>query len=145
MKRIKFTSDATQKSRNIHYIRQYREIPTDSAVLNAIIDAQADTAYNEYEKEIKQDIVDRIMFACETILTEHQLTVLKMWIDGKTQAQIADELGIQQTSINKAIHGIYTVKDGKRIQSGGLLKKIRLWAEKDEVLQQMLETLKGGS
>ena len=145
MKRIKFSEPTTQKQKNIHYIRQYREIPTDDAVLASIIDSQQSEQTNEYEEEIKQDIVDRILHQCETLLTPHQLTILKMWMQGKTQSAIADELGIQQTSVNKAIHGIVTYDaDGNKIQFGGFLKKIRLWAEKDPVIKEMFHAIAGG-
>jgi len=145
MRRIKFSEPNAQKQKNIHYIRQYREIPTDAAVLASIIDSQQCTQTNEYEEEIKQDIVDRILHECETLLTEHQLAVLKMWMQGKTQSAIADELGIQQTSVNKAIHGVVTYDEkGNKVVFGGFLKKIRLWAEKDPVIKEMFTALQGG-
>ena len=57
-------------------------------------------------------------------LTEHQRNVLLMRLDGKTQNQIAEHLGITQSAVHKALHGNIDYKNNKK-RYGGVYKKLK--------------------
>jgi len=55
-------------------------------------------------------------------LTERQREVLLMYSNGMTQTEIADKLGVNQSSITKSLNGNTDYQNGKQVY-GGLKKK----------------------
>lgn len=70
-------------------------------------------------------------------LTEHQKTVLLLRLEGRTQNEIAEHLGITQSAVHKALHGNIDYKNDKK-RYGGVYKKIKKICMKDERVQNIL-------
>ena len=62
-----------------------------------------------------------------TKLTDKQIKVVQLWLAGKTQVEIAKELGITQGAISLAWHGVNGY--------GGIIKKLRRLIEKEVELK----------
>lgn len=73
-------------------------------------------------------------------LTDHQRTVLLLRLDGKTQNEIADHLGITQSAVHKALHGNIDYKNDKK-RYGGVYKKIKKICMKDERVNNILQEI----
>ena len=65
------------------------------------------------------DVIYDIIFGEN--LTEHQRTVLLLRLEGKTQNEIAEHLGITQSAVHKALHGNIDYKNNKK-RYGGVYK-----------------------
>lgn len=72
-------------------------------------------------------------------LTEHQRNILNMHINGMNQSQIADALGIHQTSVHKALHGNFDYDYEKTY--GGIFKKVLRFYRKDEKFMNLVARL----
>jgi predicted DNA-binding protein YlxM (UPF0122 family) len=73
-------------------------------------------------------------------LTDHQRTVLLLRLDGKTQNEIAEHLGITQSAVHKALHGNIDYKNDKK-RYGGVYKKIKKICLKDERVLSILQDI----
>ena len=73
-------------------------------------------------------------------LTEHQRTVLLLRLEGKTQNDIAEHLGITQSAVHKALHGNIDYKNNKK-RHGGVYKKIKKICMKDERVVEILNLI----
>lgn len=74
-------------------------------------------------------------------LTDHQRTVLLLRLEGKTQNDIAEHLGITQSAVHKALHGNIDYKNNKK-RYGGVFKKIKKICLKDTRVQELLRLIK---
>ena len=70
-------------------------------------------------REVLLDELYQIMFG--NYLTDHQKKILFMRLEGKTQNQIADHLGITQSAVHKALHGNIDYQNNKK-RYGGIIK-----------------------
>ncbi len=70
-------------------------------------------------------------------LTPHQKKILTMRLSGMTQSQIADQVGITQSAVHKAMHGNIDYKNNMK-RYGGIVKKLRKICEKNEKIQDIL-------
>ena len=89
-----------------------------------------------------QDLRDELLAATYDIifgenLTEHQKTVLLLRLEGRTQNEIAEHLGITQSAVHKALHGNIDYKNDKK-RYGGVYKKIKKICMKDDRVQEIL-------
>lgn len=77
-----------------------------------------------------------------TKLTKRQREVITLYAKGHTQTEIAQKLGVNQSSITKSIHGNVDYRNGKRVY-GGAKKKLEKYAEQDleiiEILRKIAE------
>ena len=73
----------------------------------------------------------------DTSLTDRQREVIRLYAQGKTQIEIANMLGVNQSSITKSIHGNCDYRNGKKIY-GGAKKKLNRVADSDPEIQSIL-------
>jgi len=73
-------------------------------------------------------------------LTEHQKKILFMRLMGKTQNEIAEHLGITQSSIHKAMHGNIDYKNQKK-RYGGIVKKLQKLCKNNEKVNEILSKI----
>lgn len=80
------------------------------------------------EKEaFKQAAVEQIRELINTQLTPRQQQMIDLYFyQNKTQAEIADELGVSQQVVSKALFGV--LRDGQKV--GGAIKKLRKLCDK---------------
>ena len=94
---------------------------------------------NSYSDEIvayRSELIEELFNIINSEnLTEHQRTVLYHVLSGKTQNEIANELGITQSAVHKALRGNLDYKN-KRKRYGGVFKKLKkLCKENPKVLE----------
>ena len=94
-------------------------------------------AYNEELLDLQDELKKRVWEIIEEGLTKRQKEVIKLYIQNKTQNEIAKQLGINQTSVHKVIKGNIDYKSGKR-RYGGALKKIKKLCRADKLIQDIL-------
>jgi DNA-binding CsgD family transcriptional regulator len=131
---------------------QYQQLFAEIACANEMMEAFPNSdsicerlcpfAYDETVLELEDRLKVEFWRIVEASLTDRQKQVIKLYADGYTQMEIAKKLGINQSSITKAIHGNcqYLPGEGKRTY-GGCEKKLKKIVEKDEVIQDILRQL----
>jgi predicted DNA-binding protein YlxM (UPF0122 family) len=137
------------KSSSSQYL--YREVVVDPVILATVYLGDAKFHIHEVElkeefKELQDALVVRVMDVIQTQLTERQREVMiKTYIEGRTQMEVADLLGVCQTTVHKIISGNIDYSNGGR-RYGGALKKIRRLCETDQEIKDILgrmEEIKG--
>lgn len=93
------------------------------------------------EKEINIVLGEYVLSQMHVVLTPTQYAVWQGLLQGIAQTKIADNLGINQSTISKTLYGVpqYSAK-GKPMR-GGIFRKIRKWSQKDELYKQFQELL----
>lgn len=129
-------------------LSSFVEISVDPVLMNNFSNEESMgyylNSYNSTEnfQKLKNDLYDEVMDIIQNHLTDRQRQVTVMtYIDGKTQNEIATELGVVQTTAHKTLRGnIDYVNGGKRY--GGALKKIRKLCKKNERIQEILKEMR---
>ena len=98
-------------------------------------------AYNEEIEELKDKLKEEVWRLIFANLTSRQAEILELYAKGWTQSEIAKKLGINQSSITKAINGNVDYKNGKKIY-GGSKKKIMKLIETDVKIQEIFNRIK---
>lgn len=139
-----------KKNKSDSYQHKIVEITIDPVILNDFpldtgLGAQVNLAmYSEEFYELRQQLIDEVMRIVSTNLTKRQAEVVMLRLEGKTQIQIAEQLGIHQTTVHKLLSGNIDYANGKK-RYGGAVKKLKKICDKDNkvinILQQM-ESLK---
>lgn len=111
------------------------------------------TNYSYKIKELQLQLFDRILALLHRHCTDNQIQVTKMYyLEGKIMPDIAKELGRNYTAIYYCINGStvyykkgvkttprgYTEKVPKGYTSGGVIKKLKNVALKDEICLDLL-------
>lgn len=96
--------------------------------------------------DLMQELADKIRFIVDNKLTERQKVVIqKIYYEGKTQTEAAQELGIVQPSVHKSLLGnlIYLNNFSKEPHKryGGAFKKIRKICDNDAEIQNILNKI----
>lgn len=86
-------------------------------------------------REMLLDELYQIMFG--DYLTSHQKKILFMRLEGKTQNEIADHLGITQSAVHKALHGNIDYQNDKK-RYGGIIKKLKKICSNNTRIQEIL-------
>lgn len=136
------------RRRNKSDAYQYRivEISVDPALLSEFpliesLGAQLNLAkHSERFDELRSQLIEEVLRLVKTGLTERQSEVVQLRLMGKTQIQIAEELGVHQTTVHKLISGNIDYKNGKK-RYGGAIKKLRKLCDRDENIQLILEEM----
>ena len=136
------------RKRNKSDSYQYKivEIAVDPAILNdfPLIDGlgpQLNLAkYSERFHELRQQLMKEVLRIINTNLTERQCEVITLRLEGKTQIQIAEQLGVHQTTVHKLLMGNIDYANGKK-RYGGAIKKLKKICEKDAVVLEILEEM----
>jgi predicted DNA-binding protein YlxM (UPF0122 family) len=115
-------------------------IMSDLSLAQGITYRMQPDSYNELYWQYKEQLKNRLFELVEENLTDRQKQVIKLWMDGFTQNEIAKKLGINQTSVHKVICGNIDYKNEKR-RYGGALKKLKKICEVDLEIQRLLRKL----
>jgi DNA-binding CsgD family transcriptional regulator len=99
-------------------------------------------AYDETVLDLEDRLKEEFWRIVEEALTDRQKQVVRLYADGYTQMEIAKALGINQSSITKALAGNcqYLPEGGKRTY-GGCKKKLRKFIENDDAIQEILRLI----
>jgi predicted DNA-binding protein YlxM (UPF0122 family) len=122
----------------------YKEISVDPDILTQILEAgESRQEDNQIVQEIKHELAEYIVSQCPTVLTGVQWSVLQLWLQGRySQQQIADLLGVSQTTICKTLNGNDAYNpDGTVTRYGGIIAKLQGWASTDPYCLQLLQEM----
>lgn len=122
-----YKPDKKRPTRSEHYQHVIMEFTLPEVVWNSF--SAPDEACLPMSDELKEELLaldDRLrvwlLHIIDTLLTDHQKKVITLIGQGKTQMEVAEELGITQPTITKTLHGNQDIKQGKFY--GGVTKKI---------------------
>jgi DNA-binding CsgD family transcriptional regulator len=96
--------------------------------------------YNEDLMDLEDQLKVEFWRVVDTLLTDRQREVIRLYADGYTQMEIAKMLNVNQSSITKSLNGNVDYKNGKRVY-GGARKKIRKIIENDEKIKEILQKI----
>jgi DNA-binding CsgD family transcriptional regulator len=136
------------KKKNKSDAYQYRiiEIAIDPGILSDFssdesLAAQLErSGYSEEIQELRDQLMGEVRRLIHTRLTERQMQVVLLFLQGKTQIQIGKKLGICQPSVHKALKGNIDYKNGAA-KYGGAIKKLQKLCANDEKIQAILERI----
>jgi DNA-binding CsgD family transcriptional regulator len=97
--------------------------------------------YNEDLIELEEQLKKEFWRVVDTLLTDRQRQVIRLYADGYTQMEIAKMLNVNQSSITKSLNGNVDYKNGKKIY-GGARKKIRKIVENDDKIKDILAKMR---
>jgi len=96
--------------------------------------------YDENLMDLEDQLKIEFWRVVDTLLTDRQREVIRLYADGYTQMEIAKMLNVNQSSITKSLNGNVDYKNGKRVY-GGARKKIRKIIESDEKIKEILQKI----
>ena len=89
-------------------------------------------------KTLQDDLMTKVTEIIMSKLTERQREVMiKTYFEQRTQMEVADLLGVCQTTVHKIIMGNIDYSNGAK-RYGGAIKKIRKLCDEDEEIRQIL-------
>lgn len=95
--------------------------------------------FSEEFYELRQRLIQEVLRIVDTCLTERQAEVIILRLKDLTQIQIAEKLGIHQTTVHKLLMGNIDYANGKK-RYGGAIKKLKKICSKDhKVLNILIE------
>lgn len=140
---------AKKKNRSDNYQHKIVEISVDPVVLNDFpiyngLGAQLNiAAHSEEFYELRQQLLNEVIKIIKSDLTERQAEVVLLRLEGKTQIQIAEQLGIHQTTVHKLLQGNIDYRNDAKKRYGGAVKKLKKLCAKNarilEILNKMEE------
>ncbi len=122
------------------------EIPVDHDILGlysnekSISSALNPFQYSEELMLLKDELAIVTWELCNRELTKRQLEVISLMRDGYTQHEIANALGVNQSSVTKSISGNIDYKNGG-VAYGGSIKKLRKLIKNDPKIQEILKRI----
>jgi len=98
---------------------------------------------SEEFRDLKEQLLTEVMRLVRTRLTPNQGRVVALTLAGRTQAEIAQQLGCHQTSVHKCLKGNidYRYPNGPR-RHGGAIKRLQVLCAKDKKVCKILEEMK---
>jgi RNA polymerase sigma factor (sigma-70 family) len=104
----------------------YWEISVDPNVLARFPAAEAEPRRDLQKQRLLDEAVANLRTIIETGLTPRQREIVQMYFfDGRTEAEIAQQLGIAQQVVSRHLYG--ALRSGRRV--GGAMAKLRKLAE----------------
>ena len=104
----------------------YWEIPVDPDVLARFPAAEAEPPRDTEKQRMLDEAVAQLRTVIESGLTPRQREIVQMYFfDGRTEAEIAQQLGIAQQVVSRHLFG--ALRAGRRV--GGAMAKLRKLAE----------------
>lgn len=94
--------------------------------------------HSEQVRDLRTQLMEEVRRLIRTSLTQRQMEVVTLFLQGKTQIEIGKELGICQPTVHKTLRGNKDYKNGG-VKYGGVIKKLQKLCSKDT---QVLEILK---
>ncbi len=136
------------KKRSRSDVYQYRmvEVSIDPYILShfSIEDGFGEqirtSGYSEEIMELRKTLMNEIYRLIKTILTERQKEVINLRLNGLTQVEIAEALGIHQTTVHKTISGNIDYKNGEA-RYGGAIKKLQKACIRDDKIKDLLKRI----
>lgn len=127
---------------------QYRiiEIAIDPFILSDFpsedgLGAQANSSgYSEELAELRQQLIKEVRRLIKSVLTKRQTQVMNLHLQGKTQVEIGQKLGIHQVTVHNTIRGIIDYNNGGA-RYGGAIKKLRKMCFRDERVLAILKRI----
>lgn len=97
-------------------------------------------SYNDDIAELEDELKKEFWRIVETLLTDRQREVIRLYADGYTQMEIAKILNVNQSSVTKSINGNVDYKNKRRVY-GGTKKKLLKIIESDEKIKEILQKI----
>jgi DNA-binding CsgD family transcriptional regulator len=135
-----------KKNKSDSYQHKIIEITVDPAILNDFsvnngLGAQLNLSkYSDEFYDLKEQLMKEILRVVSDCLTKRQMEVVTLRLKGKTQIQIADQLGIHQTTVHKLLMGNIDYANGKK-RYGGAIKKIKKICARDAKVLEILDKI----
>jgi predicted transcriptional regulator len=135
-----------KKNKSDSYQHKIVEISVDPSILSEFplaesLGSQLNLSkHSERFDELRDSLLNRVLFVINCGLTGRQAQVITLRLEGKTQIQIAEELGIHQTTVHKTLMGNIDYANNKKCY-GGAIKKLRKLCNKDVEIQVILEEM----
>ena len=98
-------------------------------------------AYNEEVLQLEEELRKEFWRIVDTLLTDRQKEVIRLYADGYTQMEIAKMLNVNQSSITKSINGNVDYKNGKKCY-GGIRRKVRKIIDNDPKIKEILKKIR---
>ena len=121
----KSTGLASSRTNSMQHL--FAEISTDPKILGDISVYEAQFLLTEQEKDYLLQLDSKLGIMIGEMLEQHltslQLEVLKLYVSGLTQQEIANMKGRNQSSINKCLVGNISYLPGKKKSYGGIKNK----------------------
>lgn len=106
----------------------------------SILESRHQAYYAHISDEKKEELLqlddqlqDMLMKLVELSLTPRQYEILIMYTSGMTQMEIADKLGVNQSSITKSLNGNIDYRANKKVYGGIKNKMIRLIKKNEDI------------
>jgi len=134
---------ARKKNKSDSYQYKIVEIAVDPSVFNDFpfvdsLGSQLNLAkYSEEFYVLRQRLMKEVLRIINFNLTKRQKEVVTLRLQGKTQIQIAEQLGIHQTTVHKLLMGNIDYANNKK-RYGGAIKKLQKICAKDEKVSIIL-------
>jgi len=96
--------------------------------------------YSERFDELREELLQEVLDIIDAGLTTRQAQVVTLRLEGKTQTQIGQELGINQTTVHKTLMGNIDYANNKKCY-GGAIKKLKKLCSKSSEIQEILEEM----
>ncbi|MEY2426161.1 MAG: hypothetical protein QOI61_1733 [Actinomycetota bacterium] len=107
------------------YDAHFWELPFDPGLLAEIpadVFAPADENLDSGAARARREVLEELGDVVRTRLTQRQREIVELYFyAGRTQVEIADELGISQQAVSRQLFGV--VRNGRRV--GGALNRLR--------------------
>jgi predicted XRE-type DNA-binding protein len=138
---------ARKKNKSDSYQYKIVEIAVDPMILNDFpyvesLGSQLNLSkHSEEFYELKSRLMKEVLRIINSSLTPRQCEVVTLRLQGKTQIQIAEQLGIHQTTVHKLIQGNIDYSNGKK-RYGGAIKKLKKLCAKDDKVLKILEEMR---
>lgn len=135
-----------KKNKSDSYQHKIVEISVDPAILNDFpLDDGLGTMLNlsKYSEEfsiLRQQLMKEVMRVIKSELTVRQAEVVILRLQNMTQTQIAEKLGIHQTTVHKLLMGNIDYANGKK-RYGGAIKKLKKICYKDSKILDVLSKM----
>jgi predicted XRE-type DNA-binding protein len=96
--------------------------------------------YSEEFYDLRLQLIKEVRRIINNDLTKRQAEVVMLRLQDMTQTQIAEKLGIHQTTVHKLLMGNIDYANGKK-RYGGAVKKLKKVCGKDEKVQKILRRM----
>jgi len=97
--------------------------------------------FSEEFNKLRKELMSEVRKIINNNLTDKQKNVVLLTLQGKTQIQIAEELGVHQTTVHKTICGNWDYRKEKKKKYGGAITKLRKICKKTPRVQEILEQM----
>ena len=139
-----------KRNKSDSYQHKIVEISVDPMLLNEFPLAESlgsqlnMSKYSERFDELREQLLQEVIAVINSGLTKRQAQVVTLRLEGKTQIQIAEELGIHQTTVHKTLMGNIDYANNRKCYGGAIKKLKKLCAKKSEIqdILDEMETLR---